>query len=61
MRFFKNASKKVVQGQWKKSLCDLGRARPQKSVFPLAQEKKMELESKKKTRKNDVLAPEMKN
>ena len=37
MCFFKNASKKVVQGQ-EKSLCDLERAR-QKDVFPITQEK----------------------
>ena len=38
MRFFKNASKKVVQGQEKKTSAILGR-RAQKDVFPFTEEK----------------------
>ena len=60
-RFFKNASKKVVQEQGK-NLCDLGRARPKRCVS-IRSRKKMEVESKKlkKMMIFDVLVPEMKN
>ena len=61
MRFFKNASKKGVQGQWKKNACViLGGRAPKKVSFHWLR-KKMEVESKKMTRKNDVLVPEMQN
>ena len=62
MRFFKNVSQKVVQARaGKKSLCDLGRARPKKSVFLFAQEKNGGRVQKKRRKNNDVQVPEMKN
>ena len=45
----------------KKSLCNLGRARSQKGVFPLAQEKNGGRVQKNDEKNNDVLVPEMKN
>ena len=61
MRFFKNASKKVVQGQEKK-LVQSWEGAPKKKCFH-SLKKKMEVQSKKlkKIMIFDVLVPEMIN
>ena len=62
MRFFRNASKKVVKRLEKKAYAILG-GRAQKDVFPFMLKKKVEVESKKlkKIMIFDVLVPETKN
>ena len=61
MRFFKNASKKVVKRQ-EKSLCDLGTARPKRRVSIHAQEKSEGgVQKIEKIMIFDVLVPEMKH
>ena len=60
MRFFKNASKNVIQGRGKKACAIVG-GRAQKDALPLTQEKNGGRVQKSKNNEDRRIRPEMKN
>ena len=60
MRFFKNASKKVIQGRGKKA-CAILEGRAQKDAFPFSQEKNGGRVQKSTNNEDRRIRPEMKN
>ena len=60
MHFFKNASKKVIQGRGKIA-CAILEGRAQKDAFPFSQEKNGGRVQKSKNNEDRRIRPEMKN